>query len=370
MTIHLVYPVDFSKISAPWTLGNNLYKYFVSKNFKVKVYQWTSFEKIIPKKNDILIGHAHPNPMTCFRRSLDSKKWKSVNLLQPYNEDLYQLAYLNKIIDKCDRFFAICGEYWFDRIKNSAFKSWQSKMIRVDMGISENDYPILKNEFNTKGKRKFLYIGNDYKFNNFAKNLKYLEKIITYYGPEYFGVAGNKKIENVKFHGWLDFKNKKTKKVLKDYDFYIIVSKNDANPTTILESMSWGLIPFCTKECGYYNTESIINLPINSYFSAIEILKKYQLIDQEKLFEIQSKNFELIKNRFNWQNICKLIFDEVFSEKKFFVNSQTYEQKKYFTEYEEKSLNYYKKLPNLISFFKTSIKFFFKKFLFTKRYKN
>ena len=33
----------------------------------------------------------------------------------------------------------------------------------------------------------------------------------------------------------------------------IQTSKNDANPSTVLESISWGLIPVITKECGYEN---------------------------------------------------------------------------------------------------------------------
>ena len=55
MTIHLVYPVDKSKISAPWSLGNNLYKYLVELKKDVRIYQWTSYTKIKPKKGIFLL---------------------------------------------------------------------------------------------------------------------------------------------------------------------------------------------------------------------------------------------------------------------------------------------------------------------------
>ena len=212
MTIHLVYPVDKTKISAPWSLGNNLYKYLVELKKDVRIYQWTSYTKIKPKKGDILIGHAHPNPLTCFRRSLNSNKWKSINLLQPYNEDPYQMSYLNNVISKCDNFFAITGDYWFDRIQNSIFKSWKKKMIKIDMGIDRNNFPKLKKNLIKKILENFLYIGNDYEFNNYAKNLNYLESIIKNYDYKLFGSAGNKKIGDTKFYGWMNFKEKKLKK--------------------------------------------------------------------------------------------------------------------------------------------------------------
>ena len=105
MIIHLVYPVDFKKISAPWSMGNNLYKH-LSKWHKVKVYQWTSYEKILPKKGDILIGHAHPNPMTCFRRSLDNVNWAKKIILQPTHqfqkfEILKTLPFVNVPSHRC-----------------------------------------------------------------------------------------------------------------------------------------------------------------------------------------------------------------------------------------------------------------------------
>lgn len=362
MIIHLVYPVNLKKISAPWSLGNNLYNFLINKGLKVKIYQWTSYEKIKPNHGDILIGHAHPNPLTCMRRSINDKKWLKKILLQPYNEDPHQMSYLNNIINNCDFFISITGEYWFNRIENTIFSTWKKKMIRIDMGINQNDFPQIKTNFNQPGKRKFLYIGNDYKFNNFAKNLPYLNKIIASYGHNYFGIAGNKKVNLAKFHGWLDFKTNMAKDIIKNYDFYLIVSKNDANPTTILESMAWGLIPICTKECGYYNNNGIINLPLDNLDEALKVLEQHQYISKFELEKKQKYNFEQLKSRFNWEIICQKIYETIFLCQNFSKIEQSEKERKIFKDFEKDSNNYYNSFANQFKFLLTSIKFFLKKF--------
>ena len=39
------------------------------------------------------------------------------------------------------------------------------------------------------------------------------------------------------------------------------------------EAMSWGLIPVCTKQCGYYKNKGIINIPLNDLKNTIKTLK-------------------------------------------------------------------------------------------------
>ena len=86
------------------------------------------------------------------------------------------MSHLYDVIKECDDFIAICGEYWYKRILRSKFKSWK-KITQIDLGLDVTLYPNIKKKFNKINKRKFLYIGNDYSFNNYAKNLNYLRKI-------------------------------------------------------------------------------------------------------------------------------------------------------------------------------------------------
>ena len=50
-------------------------------------------------------------------------------------------------------------------------------MVHIDLGLDTKVYPFVKKKFNKKKNRKIIYIGNDYSYNNFAKNLKYLKDI-------------------------------------------------------------------------------------------------------------------------------------------------------------------------------------------------
>ena len=357
MIIHLVYPVDFKKISAPWSMGNNLYKH-LSKWHKVIIYQWTSYEKILPKKGDILIGHAHPNPMTCFRRSLDNVNWAKKIILQPFNSDKLQASYIYKIINKVDLFIAITGDYWFKYIDKTIFKKWKKKMQKVDMAIDRKHYPQVKKKMNEIGKRKFLYIGNDYKFNNYSKNTNFLQNIISNYDKGYFGCMGNKNFIGALNYGWADFKKKKFKQIISKYDFLIMTSNYDANPTTILEAMSWGLIPVVTKECGYFEHKGIINIPLNNLKKTINILNNLQNINEQKLLKLSKANIQNLKKKYSWNNINKIIRKNILSQKKYkniFFNQK---EIKKFNFYEKKSPNYPLKIGNIYAFLKTSLKYF------------
>ena len=181
----------------------------LNKRYKVMTYIWTSTEKIIPKKGDILIGHAHTNPFTIFRRSVNSNLWGKRILIQPFNSDPKQMSHLYDLIPVCDEFIAICGNYWIKNLNKTIFKKWKKKITQIDLGIDRKNYPFIKKKFNKPGNRKFIYIGNDYAYNNFAKNTSYLNKISKNIGERIFGTVGNKKIGKIDHYGWLDLRLKK-----------------------------------------------------------------------------------------------------------------------------------------------------------------
>ena len=355
-TIHLIYPFDLKKKTNPWSIGNNIY-FSLSDKFNFKFYNWMSFEKIIPNKGDILIGHAHTNPLTVFRRSID-QNWAKKVLLQPYNEDIFQMSHLYNLIPKCDLFISVCGKYWFDRINNSPFKKWKKKMVHIDLGLDTKVYPFVKKKFNKKKNRKIIYIGNDYSYNNFAKNLKYLKDIFFKKGPEKFASAGNKKIFKEKYYGWLNFTQKSSLNIIKKYDFLIQVSKHDANPTIVLEAISWGLIPLITKGCGYSEFGKKIILPSSNILKLIKKIDYFQNVDQKYLKKIQSRNIKVLKTNFNWSKFQKKIIYYVLKKKivnKIKIN-YTNKEMNYFKSNLKKSPNYFLKKEILFSVIKSNIK--------------
>ncbi len=358
-TLHLVYPFDLDNKINPWSIGNNI-NYSLADKYRIKNYNWMSFGKINPKEGDILLGHAHSNPMTIFRRSLKNSKWAKKILIQPYNEDSLQMSHLYDVVPECDFFLAICGKFWFERLAKSKFKSWKKKMIQIDLGIDKKTYPFIKQKFNKINKRKIIYIGNDYSYNNFAKNLNYLKKIIDSSGKNIFGSAGNKQISTEEHYGWLNFKDKKILKIIKKYDFLIQVSKNDANPSTILESMSWGLIPLITKGCGYKEINKKLIIPQNNHKLVCKKISYLQKKNNKFLKKIQKENLNLLKKKFNWKNFQKKIRSIVL-KKKIKRNKIIYTKKEihFFDTNTKASPNYYLNLDIFLSVIKANIKNFF-----------
>ena len=56
----------------------------------------------------------------------------------------------------------------------------------------------------------------------------------------------------------------------------ITLGSADANPTTILEAMAWGLIPVCSVQSGYEGFSSIRNISIDCMDDAVATIKHLQ----------------------------------------------------------------------------------------------
>ena len=359
-TAHIIYPFDLKKKINPWSIGNNLY-YALSKNYKIKTYTWTSLKKIYPNKNDLLIGHCHSNPYTIFRRSVSNNNWYKKILVQPFNGDVKQMSHLYDIMPMCDDFIAICGTYWMKNLEKSLFKIWKKKITQIDLGLDINQYPFVKEKFNNIGERKFLYIGNDYSYNNYAKNLNYLEDIVNKVGSKRFATIGNKHIHNVKHYGWIDFKEKKNHNLIKKYDFLIHTSNFDANPSTVLEGISWGIMPIMTKQCGYEGFDKIMYIPLNNVSKAVKKINFLQNLNQKKLKNLQKINLQFLKNKYNWKNFRLKILKVVNKKKTNFIIKYNKKQIKQFENYRKLSPNYYLRYDNIISIIKSNIKIFIKR---------
>ena len=53
--------------------------------------------------------------------------------------------------------------------------------------------------------------------------------------------------------------------------------------------MSWGLIPVITKECGYPNIKSIMNISLNDFSKTVKTINRLQKIDTKILLKYQKK---------------------------------------------------------------------------------
>jgi glycosyltransferase involved in cell wall biosynthesis len=309
-TIHLIYPHG-AAISCPDAIGRNLSKR-LRKRYEVRQYNYEDTMGIKPGPSDVLIGHAHPAPGTIFRRSAKHGGWKRILMLEPYNHDPKQNAFLDPLIRHCNLFLAITGNYWFNSIEKSLFQHWKPKMVHVDLAIDRQDFPQIKTKFNEPGRRRFLYIGHSF----WQKNPGYLSEIssllpkqkISWIGGGRRGILGLNPL------GVQDFRSAQAKQLVAEHDFLITVSKADANPATILEAMAWGLIPVCTPQSGYIGFPGIQNIPLDDVRNAVKILRELQETPASNLLEMQSLNFEALDKHFNWDRFVDQIVEAIESD--------------------------------------------------------
>lgn len=312
-TIHLVYPHG-QKISAPDSIGRNLGERLTRLGFTVHYYDWNEHGSIQPGSDDVLIGHAHPEPNTIFRNSCKHTGWSRILLMEPYAHKLIRyIAFIEPLIYNCDLFLAITGNYWYDTIGQSRVAHWLPKMIHLDLAVDRNDFPRIKRQFNPPGKRKFVYIGHN---DSLSKNTQYLSKIARLRPHMEIGWIGSndKPIRNLVPLGFQDFSSDSAKQLVQDYDFLLTVGSSDANPTTILEAMAWGLIPVCTPQSGYYKHTGIVNLPIDNDQKAAAILQRLQETPESELEDLRTANDQALITHYNWDRFVLQVVNAIESD--------------------------------------------------------
>ena len=352
--VHLVYPIG-NKISTPDTIGRHL-QLALEKYYQVKTYNYDEIKIIKPGNSDVLIGHWHPNPFTVFRMSAKKNGWQRVLGLAPFCPDSTgcQNAFGNKIIKNCDRYLAITGNYWMNRLKNSPFQHWGPKTVHLDLAVDREKFPFIKENFNSVGKRRFIYIGHS----AWYKNTSFLEEIAQKLPHIDFAWIGeNRTLKNVKKLGKYDFSLQEAKNLIQEYDFMITLGSADGNPTTILEAMAWGLIPVCSVQSGYEGFSSIQNISIDGIDDAVETIKHLQSVPEEKLKKWQQENLNLLDKHFNWERFCDQVLSEIENEESPNLDEANLEQRLFLSFAEFRSQNYWGRPDNVYRFLKANFKY-------------
>ena len=299
--VHLVYPHG-NRISTPDAIGRELGRR-LEKRYEVIYHNWFDRDVIQPEPGDVLLGHPHPDPNTVFRRSLRLKGWGRRLMLSPFNHgDLRQVAFVDPLLADCDLYLAITGRYWFRTLQDSLCSHWQPKMVQLDLAIDRAAYPPLKVSFGPSGKRRILYIGHTDGY----KNTPYLSEIAAHL-PEadftWMG-TGTRDIRGFTSLGAVDLGSQAGRDLVASFDFLLTVGKADANPTTILEAMAWGLIPICTPTSGYVGTPSIPNVPLGDAATAAAIVRGLLRTHDSDLFAMQSANWRLLDEHYTWDKFA------------------------------------------------------------------
>lgn len=307
-TVHLVYPHG-ERISAPDSIGRELGRR-LERRYRVQYHDWDGPGLIEPERGDVLLGHPHPHRNTIFRQSVRQPGWRRRLLLAPFNHgDLQQVAFEDVVVPHCDRFLAITGPYWFRTLPGSRCSHWLPRMTHVDLAVDRADFGPLRTKFSPVGSRRVVYIGSSVWF----KNTPYLSEIAGLLPGTDFGWIGGGPLPIRGFAplGVLDFATAEGKSAVAQYDLMLTVGRGDANPTTILEAMAWGLIPVCTPQSGYDGIPSLPNVPLGDSRAAAEVLRHLLEAPESELLAIQAANWKLLDEHYNWDRFATQVADAI-----------------------------------------------------------
>ncbi len=309
-------------LRSPFTITKNVYEELLKKE-KTRLYHLHEKTKINFSNNDIFIGHPYfpytSNEKGVTENALSNKvKPEQIALLTPLHCNIRintkhinkkYLDHIDSMLTNIDILFGIMGQYWWDQWDYSPYSNWKSKMVRLDMAIDTSKYERVKFKFNKKSQRKFLFIG----INDPTKGISFLSKIASHYDYGTFGWIGSgSEIENVykeSEHRNLDLNF--MKKIAKKYDFIISPSLGDANPTTILEGMSWGFPIICTPQSGYYQTSYRFNIEHSNIKKTINTLNELQNLSGQDLISISNKARKDVESNYTWKKFTSRIIDNL-----------------------------------------------------------
>jgi glycosyltransferase involved in cell wall biosynthesis len=305
-TVHLVYPANEEKKSSPWSIGNNLSQ-ALRKNFTVEVHDWSADYAIAPEPNDVLIGHPHPERKTVFRKSF-GRSWARRYVICPFTTNPQQMYFVEPYVRQADAFFAICGPVWAGKLEKSSYSHLRSKFVHLDMAIDCADWSPLEKVFNPPGSRKFAFIGSSLAL----KGTPFLEHLAARRSKNEIGWIGASSWvkSNAECVEFLDLNSESGRKSLSHFDFVISPGRSDANPTVLLEAMSLGLIPICTKESGYDDPAHFYSLRYGNVSEAGILLDNLQSLATEELVLRQSQNFTFVKT-YSWDRFTSTVCDKI-----------------------------------------------------------
>ena len=239
---HLVYPHGPRK-AAPWSIGNHLAIALRKAGYQVIPYDWEARVRMDVRPGDLLLGHPHEEPGFAFTDNLWQPFGARVaiapwNGSEPYTRRLAQSEQvLNAVIP-------ICGPYWADKAPDHWYP--------LDMAINATHYPRVRQKWNPQGARKILYVGCTLE----CKGPDLLSDLaVALAGEMEIHHVGPGLIPGAYPWGYVEMETDKGRAIAAGCDFVIAPGRADANPTTILEGVSWGLIPLLTRTSGWDFTE-------------------------------------------------------------------------------------------------------------------
>jgi len=270
----------------------------------VRYYDWA--DRRLPElgPDDLLVGHPNYDPDTVIQRGFREGRCRAKILLFPLHTGLpeYNLPF-DHLVHQADRVLSITGPHWYNTLHLTRFAAWKPKIVRLDMAVRAEHFPRFKHGFNPPGKRRLLFLGAARP----EKNLEQLEGLLRArpdWGLDWYGGYPEHPLSylpNVTVHPWCDMTDQTAREAAGRCDILVSTSRSDANPTTLLEAVCWGLVPACTRQSGYDGSEGLFDiLPLDDVPGTIEVLERLQREPEPALLERMRLARRVVEVRYNW----------------------------------------------------------------------
>jgi predicted O-methyltransferase YrrM len=319
-------------------------EFYLKKYTTVHQSNWCA-GKVTENPNDILLGHptwdnveqAQQLGMGKFLR--DWVKDNALDPSQPCHPNTYilmpwvpefpsewmpNLIHLESQLLSARKIFALCGNLWFERTlakqDNSIQARVKHKLIKVNIGIALENFPITKNRFNPIGSRQLLHISTlgSYKgFDITCESIQGLNTLLNVASKSLDAPIGlidakwtNGKTYTFNFLGSINNNDPQFNQwVVDTCDFYIHTGTMDAQATVILENSARGLIPLVTPESGF-DCPHAIYLTLDPEKNR-EIIQDALHMPSEELLERSYLIREYLKTEHSWQKTFDTIWQEI-----------------------------------------------------------
>lgn len=297
-----------SPIAAPRSISVHLFRFLSSKE-PTAAYDWQERARCRYGRDDIVLGHPSRDEQSVMQRVMrDQHPCRVKALIFPVHHAMPEyIMPFAPLVERADVVFGIMGQYWYDTIDESPVASWKPKLVRLDMAIDLQEYPLVKRRYNPQGRRGYLYIGRNSPEKGPAVLAQTLAAVGSYPkgwigpGPDIPGVP--------RIAQSMRMTPAAVAKLAETFDFFVNTSVSDANPTTILEAMAWGFPVACTPQSGYYRMPSIVSLDIHDINYNALVLRELQFADEEQLLDVARINRHLIETHYTWERFCATVWN-------------------------------------------------------------
>lgn len=270
-----------------------------AKVFAHDFFDTDALGKVNP--DDVLIGHVGPWVKEAANRGFTnlilynpSNRWyptRNSSLFEGNATIEEQVSLVKLVIAQSGMIWRLTGD-----VPDPTKWRW------IDLGVDASLFPLAKREFNIPGKRRFLFF---HLYDSNQKGLDIAEEIIRIRPTdEFFWVGGARtnKSKNLQIRPPIPNTSKRFRQVIGKCDFILSPSREDAQPGTVIEVASIGLLPVNTYTSGYsISFPSLINP--NNPENWSRVVDDLQKMDIDTLDEAQNFIQHYLRSIHNWYRI-------------------------------------------------------------------